>query len=153
MVKIVFTNKNIKILIFSLFLVILLLNFNCFGNTLENMNYFPCPSEVKPIVDFWIDIFSKYTTDEGVLHDSKDLTVIYEIINIQDIKDKAKAVEERVDDVRERYSEISLAKALVNASGFLYVGPPRSPYIPIPPKEQKKLRNDLEKMCPYLIYK
>ncbi len=55
--------------------------------------------------------------------------------------------------LREKYSEISLAKALVNASGFLYVGPPRLPYIPVTPDDQKKLRHDLEKICPYLIYK
>lgn len=55
--------------------------------------------------------------------------------------------------LRKKYSEVSLAKALVNASGFLYVGPPRAPYIPVTEEDQKKLRLDLERMCPYLVYK
>jgi dihydrodipicolinate synthase/N-acetylneuraminate lyase len=55
--------------------------------------------------------------------------------------------------LRNKYSEVSLAKALVNASGFLSVGPPRDPFIPVKPDDQKKLRIDLEKECPYLIYK
>jgi dihydrodipicolinate synthase/N-acetylneuraminate lyase len=55
--------------------------------------------------------------------------------------------------LREKYSEVSLAKALVNASGFLKVGPPRPPYIPVRESDQIKIRKDLEKLHPYLIYK
>ncbi|MFB6088403.1 MAG: dihydrodipicolinate synthase family protein [Candidatus Aenigmatarchaeota archaeon] len=55
--------------------------------------------------------------------------------------------------LRKKYSETSLAKALVNASGFLYVGPPRAPYIPVSEEDQEKIRRDLERECPYLIYK
>jgi 4-hydroxy-tetrahydrodipicolinate synthase len=55
--------------------------------------------------------------------------------------------------LREKYSEVSLAKALVNASGFLKVGPPRSPYIPVSQSDQIKIREDLDKLHPYLIYK
>lgn len=62
-------------------------------------------------------------------------------------------LEKIVVPLREKYSEISLAKALVNASGFLHVGPPRLPYIPVSDEDQKKLRRDLKKTCPYLIYK
>ena len=62
-------------------------------------------------------------------------------------------IDKIVTPLRKKYSEISLAKALVNAGGFLYVGFPRTPYIPVSHEEQKKLRKDLEKICPYLIYK
>lgn len=43
---------------------------------------FPLPAELKPDVDFWISIFTGYATDEGVLHDSRNLAVIYERIDM-----------------------------------------------------------------------
>jgi membrane-bound lytic murein transglycosylase D len=38
---------------------------------------FPQPPELQPDVDFWISIFTEYSTREGVLHDSRDLGVVY----------------------------------------------------------------------------
>jgi membrane-bound lytic murein transglycosylase D len=38
---------------------------------------FPQPPELQPDVDFWVSIFSQYSTDEGVLHDSRNLAVVY----------------------------------------------------------------------------
>jgi len=38
---------------------------------------FPQPPELKPDVDFWISIFTHYSTDEGVLHDNRNLAVVY----------------------------------------------------------------------------
>jgi membrane-bound lytic murein transglycosylase D len=42
---------------------------------------FPEPPELKPDVDFWIGIFTRYTTDQGVLHDARNLGVVYERID------------------------------------------------------------------------
>lgn len=39
---------------------------------------FPLPPELKPDVDFWTDIFTRYGNDEGVLHDNRNLAVVYE---------------------------------------------------------------------------
>lgn len=41
---------------------------------------FPLPAELQRDVDFWIDIFSHYSTSQGVLHDNRNLAVVYEII-------------------------------------------------------------------------
>jgi membrane-bound lytic murein transglycosylase D len=38
---------------------------------------FPQPEELRPDVDFWVSIFTQYSTDEGVLHDNRDLGVVY----------------------------------------------------------------------------
>ncbi|MBT8107498.1 MAG: LysM peptidoglycan-binding domain-containing protein [Gammaproteobacteria bacterium] len=38
---------------------------------------FPQPPELDRDVDFWIAIFTRYSTDEGVLHDNRDLGVVY----------------------------------------------------------------------------
>ncbi|MCP4333800.1 MAG: LysM peptidoglycan-binding domain-containing protein [Gammaproteobacteria bacterium] len=39
---------------------------------------FPEPPELKPDVDFWVSIFTAYSTEEGVLHDNRNLAVVYE---------------------------------------------------------------------------
>ncbi len=43
---------------------------------------FPLPEELQPDVDFWVSIFTRYGTDEGVLHDNRNLAVVYERIDI-----------------------------------------------------------------------
>ncbi|NOX69539.1 MAG: LysM peptidoglycan-binding domain-containing protein [Gammaproteobacteria bacterium] len=39
---------------------------------------FPQPAELDRDVAFWKAIFSDYSTDEGALHDNRDLSVVYE---------------------------------------------------------------------------
>lgn len=39
---------------------------------------FPIPAELQPDVDFWLSIFTRYNTREGVLHDNRFLGVVYE---------------------------------------------------------------------------
>lgn len=43
---------------------------------------FPKPAELAPDVDFWRSIFSEYATDEGVLHDNRNLAVVYERLDM-----------------------------------------------------------------------
>ncbi|MGB5332522.1 MAG: LysM peptidoglycan-binding domain-containing protein [Woeseiaceae bacterium] len=43
---------------------------------------FPQPAELQPDVDFWISIFTRYSTDEGVLHDNRNLAVVYERLDM-----------------------------------------------------------------------
>lgn len=43
---------------------------------------FPQPAELQPDVDFWISIFTQYSTDEGVLHDNRNLAVIYDRLDM-----------------------------------------------------------------------
>ena len=39
---------------------------------------FPQPPELQRDVDFWVAVFSEYSTDEGVLHDNRNLAVVYD---------------------------------------------------------------------------
>jgi membrane-bound lytic murein transglycosylase D len=39
---------------------------------------FPQPPELKPDVDFWLDVFTEYGNDEGVLHDNRNMAIVYE---------------------------------------------------------------------------
>ena len=41
---------------------------------------FPQPAELQRDVDFWISIFTKYSNDEGVLHDNRNMAVVYEVL-------------------------------------------------------------------------
>ncbi len=38
---------------------------------------FPRPPELEPDVQFWIAIFTRYSTEEGVLHDNRHMGVVY----------------------------------------------------------------------------
>jgi membrane-bound lytic murein transglycosylase D len=42
---------------------------------------FPQPEALQPDVDFWVRIFTEFTTDQGVLHDARNLAVVYESID------------------------------------------------------------------------
>jgi membrane-bound lytic murein transglycosylase D len=61
-----------------LFLLLML----CLGTPVIAQESFPIPAELQRDVDFWIDIFSHYTTSEGVLHDSRNLAIVYETIDV-----------------------------------------------------------------------
>ncbi len=43
---------------------------------------FPFPEELQPDVDFWVSVFTRYDSDEGVLHDNRDLGVVYERVDM-----------------------------------------------------------------------
>ena len=51
---------------------------------------FPQPPELQPDVDFWVDIFTRYTTGQGVLHDSRNLAVVYEHIDFSSADRRAR---------------------------------------------------------------
>jgi len=57
------------------FLLLLFLTFSGFSLADET---FPQPIELQPDVDFWVDIFTTYGNDEGVLHDNRNLAIVYE---------------------------------------------------------------------------
>ncbi len=38
----------------------------------------PLPPELEPDFEFWLSIFTRYDSDEGVLHDNRNLGVVYE---------------------------------------------------------------------------
>jgi membrane-bound lytic murein transglycosylase D len=43
---------------------------------------FPQPPELQRDVDFWVSIFTHYSTDQGVLHDNRNLAVVYERVDL-----------------------------------------------------------------------
>jgi len=43
---------------------------------------FPLYPSIKPNVEFWVDIFTKYSKSQGVIHDSRNLGIIYDVVNL-----------------------------------------------------------------------
>ena len=43
---------------------------------------FPLPEELRPDVDFWLSVFTRYSSNEGILHDNRNLAVVYERIDV-----------------------------------------------------------------------
>ena len=64
---------------------------------------FPRPPELQPDVDFWIDVFTEYSVDEGVLHDNRNLGVVYDRLNMPaglSRKERNRRVERRRRELR-----------------------------------------------------
>ena len=59
--------------------LLLLLGGSAFAQANDDQ-LFPLPPELEPDVRFWLSIFTEYTTREGVLHDNRNLGVVYEAI-------------------------------------------------------------------------
>ena len=47
---------------------------------------FEIPEMLKTRVDFWIDIYTKYTTHEGLLHDSEDMNIVFTPIDFKPLE-------------------------------------------------------------------
>ena len=71
----------------------------------SNEALFPKPKALERDVNFWVSIFTEYTTSEGVLHDSRDLAVVYEKIDLP--KNASRRTRNRLSRVRrEHYQKI-----------------------------------------------
>jgi len=50
----------------------------------NDADFFPVYESIKPNIAFWTDIYSRYSTRQGVLHDNQKLDLIYGIIELTD---------------------------------------------------------------------
>lgn len=69
---------------------------------------FAVPAGMEERVSFWLDIYTKYTTDQGVLHDSRYVNAVYEVVDFTDImKDESLT---RIQQQRARKKRVNQAK-------------------------------------------
>ena len=47
-----------------------------------NKDHFPEPESLKPNVNFWIDIYTRYDAHEVVIHDTGNLGIVYEVVDL-----------------------------------------------------------------------
>ena len=74
---------------------------------------FPQPAELQKDVDFWIDIFTGYTTDQGVMHDARDLGIVYEVIDFPaglDRRQRQKRVVQHRKNIQAILSQLATGK-------------------------------------------
>jgi membrane-bound lytic murein transglycosylase D len=60
----------------------------------------PRPEGIQPDVNFWIRVYTEVTTNEGLLHDERNLAVIYDTVKFgagQSPKDRQRLVDDRRD--------------------------------------------------------
>ena len=62
---------------------------------------FPRPAELEPDVNFWLSVFTEYTTREGVLHDNAFLGVVYEKVPLPE--NVSRRQRQRISDQRRQY--------------------------------------------------
>ena len=69
---------------------------------------FPQPAELDRDVGFWLSVFTEYTTREGVLHDSRNLAVVYEKVPLPE--NASRRQRQRVSDQRRQHYKQILQK-------------------------------------------
>ncbi|MFA6499380.1 MAG: transglycosylase SLT domain-containing protein [Desulfurivibrionaceae bacterium] len=74
---------------------------------------FPLYDCVTPNVAFWCDIYGKYPSSQGVLHDKRDLRIIYEVLDVEGVWETSarERDRQRIERAKERYLEILRALA------------------------------------------
>ena len=102
---------------------------------LKCSQYFPCPDALRRRVDFWIDVYGRWRTNDAILHDAQRPHRVYKIIkgkacgtngNTQFIKEQKRQIRlrlERIAILIERKKTITQAKD----KHYLNMFPGRSP--------------------------
>lgn len=98
-------------------LIFLLFNLNAFASSAAT-DLFPLYPCIKPNVNFWIKIYTRYDVTDGVLHDSEDLSVVYGIIPLLDPHSPGadKINEKRIKNIKRRYHNMLTRLALSSAA-------------------------------------
>lgn len=76
---------------------------------------FPQPASLHSAVNFWIDIYSKYGTNRAVIHDSSDLSVVYDVFTLPENSRKAS---ELVTERKEHFGLLLRRILLKNQQGL-----------------------------------
>ncbi len=99
------TSKFAKYAVLTLFLAAA--NLSVAGNEV----LFPRPKALERDVNFWISIFTEYSTSEGVLHDNRNLAVVYEKIDLPE--NASRRTRNRLSKARREYYQ-KILRALAN---------------------------------------
>jgi membrane-bound lytic murein transglycosylase D len=105
-------NRLNKIFILAVFPILLVLtSWPAGADTLMESDPFPLYDSVRPNVSFWKKIYTEYSTTQGVIHDKKNLAIIYEVIELKDRNrhGSRKINKARIKKVKNKYKRI-LAK-------------------------------------------
>jgi membrane-bound lytic murein transglycosylase D len=74
--------KNFFLIAFPI--VMVLCGFPAGADTITETHTFPVYGSLRPNVSFWKKIYTQYSTTQGVIHDKRNLAIIYVVIELQD---------------------------------------------------------------------
>lgn len=79
--------------------------------------HFPLYDEIRPQVAFWTEIYSRYYSTQGLLHDRDDLRLVYTVLEVENTWDAAarRRNQDAIKEVREHYQRILRHLAAGNA--------------------------------------
>jgi membrane-bound lytic murein transglycosylase D len=105
-------NRLNKIFILAVLPILMLLSGLPAGaETIVEPDSFPVYDSIRPNISFWKKIYSEFSTTQGVIHDKKNLAIIYEVIGLKDRNrhGSRKINKARIKKVKKKYKRI-LAK-------------------------------------------
>jgi membrane-bound lytic murein transglycosylase D len=109
-------NKSIRKSLAAL-IVLLLPLISGAGYAADAADPFAQPPELEPDVRFWIRVYTEVTTDQGLLHDDWNLSLVYEVLRF-DPADSPRQREYRVALAKSRYAELLRRFAAGNTSNL-----------------------------------
>jgi membrane-bound lytic murein transglycosylase D len=96
-----------------LFIPILILF--CFSITFANASneeLFPTPEILKPNVQFWTNVYAKYSEREVIIHDNRRLDIVYEVINLDSlfrgVSVSSRMEWKKIEKIKDGYKQILL---------------------------------------------
>ncbi len=94
--------RALTIMVCALLLTPLL---STFGAAAESPDPFAHPPSLEPDVRFWIRVYTEVTTDQGLLHDAWNLSLVYEVLRF-DPASSPREREHRVAAAKARYAAL-----------------------------------------------
>jgi peptidoglycan lytic transglycosylase D len=75
---------------------------------IASADVFPVPDVITPNVAFWTKVYALYTTGQGIVHDSDDLQLIYDVIDLipYTVPDAEEINHQRVKQAVEEYESV-----------------------------------------------
>lgn len=60
---------------------------------------FAIPKGMEKQVQFWVDIYTKYSTNQGVIHDAENVETVYEVVDLTGLVGE-RAQQKKIDEVK-----------------------------------------------------
>ncbi len=78
------------------------------GESHADDDLFPLYPQIENNVSFWKDIYTCYETNQGILHDDENLSIIYAVIPLvpKTTEDYRKINKQRIDEAKKKYRAI-----------------------------------------------
>ncbi|MDM7916494.1 MAG: transglycosylase SLT domain-containing protein [Candidatus Eisenbacteria bacterium] len=80
----------------------------------QKVETFPCPSEIEPLVSFWVEIFTLHDKNWTILHDEDDPGIRYETLHTEGMSESGRR--ELISDRRSHFSKVLEELALKPAA-------------------------------------